>query len=44
MVSIVEQKIEIDGVHLNFVTSKLKNVKTEKTLFLIPGGLGEKTK
>lgn len=41
MVLITEQKIKIGKYFLNFVTSKLRNAKVERTLFLIPGGLGK---
>lgn len=41
MVSIIEKKFKIGENYLNFVISKVENSKPEKTLFLIPGGLGE---
>lgn len=44
MVLITEQKVLIGDYLINFVISKLDNRKQEKTLFLIPGGIGERLK
>lgn len=41
MVLITEKKIQVGKYLLNVVMSKLKDAKPEKTLFLIPGGLGK---
>lgn len=44
MVLITEHKVKVGKYLLNFVTSRLNNSNPEKTLFLIPGGLGKSLK
>lgn len=40
-VKISEQKIKVGNYQINYVVSKCEGQKTDKTLIMLPGALGE---
>jgi hypothetical protein len=40
-IKISEQKVKVGNLQINYVVSKCEDQKTDKTLIMLPGALGE---